>query len=324
LAVVLAWILSNIPGKQDQTYAEKRCAEQHLRYSEVESVIGVQGEKPSSSDQTASQNEYEQNGEPNWCDLAAQQSMANSTRWAVYAAWVSALVTIAGVILVAMTLHYTANALDEAKTATKVAQIGAEEAIKTNEITRQQLIASQRPWIKVTMQMADGMSFEDGALKTSVLFKMQNIGNYPAKNIWLDAAINIHKFGSGERPEIYLSRLIEDSKIKRPMPMGRFLFPNDEYSIRFIYTVSSEEMSAAKERMNFIFPVIVGCVRYDFDNSPIGHHSAFVREIFRKDTPRPITREQNRAPDVIFPDEGKIELADLVIRDSFNSANYAN
>jgi hypothetical protein len=243
-------------------------------------------------------------------DLQAQQDMAWSARIAWAIAAIVAIISLFGVIYVKKTLDATVGMLREAQT--------------TTQISQKQLVASQRPWLKIGMKMADGLSFRDGAMETSVLFTIKNVGNYPAKNIWLDATINVHQFGSGESAEAYLNRVIENSRIKRPIPMGKFLLPGEEYSAIYNFNIPKDAMDKATHEVDFVFPKIAGCVRYDFDTSTIGHHSAFVRELFRRDRPRPIATEKNRAADVIFPDEGKIEQADLVIRDGFHSGDYAN
>lgn len=278
MAVVLAWILSNIPGKQDQTYAEKRCTEQHLRYSEVESVIGVQGEETSSPDQSTSQNKYEQNTETKWCDLAAQQSMANSTRWAVYAAWVSALVTIAGVILVAMTLHYTANTLDEAKTATNVAQIGAEEARKTNEITRQQLIASQRPWIKVTAKINSGLWHTETEVRLKILFTVQNIGNHPASDIWIDATLARLEY-EFTPIQSRLDEMIAEALSRPRVPFASFLFPTEVFTAEHEIGVSKQDLP--EEFGGMLQIQMLCCVSYMSGTSPTRHRTILARDIKR-------------------------------------------
>jgi hypothetical protein len=94
--------------------------------------------------------------------------------------------------------------------------------------------------------------------------------------------------------------------------------------MKFEYEVDKDKLIKAMDFGNAIIPIIVGCVRYDFDTSPAGHCTAFVRELFRKDDPSRKSREKNRAVDVIFPDEGKIEGVYLEIRNGFGSRDYGN
>jgi hypothetical protein len=77
-------------------------------------------------------------------DLEAQTSMALWAFWTMAASGVSVFTAGLGVMLLLWTLR-------EQRRATNAAV--------------QQLIASQRPWLKITMNIVDGISFHDGGCK---------------------------------------------------------------------------------------------------------------------------------------------------------------
>lgn len=176
VAVHLAYVISNSAREQDQTYAEKQCTEQQLRHAQSRAKTNVEGVQPPSADQRTDQTNNEQKGEPDWCDLAAQQAMANSTRRTEWSAWASTILTLIGVILITFTLYFTAGTLDEAKVTAKAAIISGEAAQKAAKVAEDALKLGERAYLFPAIH-----GIQQGAHKqTLVILHLTNVGKTPA------------------------------------------------------------------------------------------------------------------------------------------------
>lgn len=135
------------------------------------------------------------------CDLAAQQSMAESTRWMNYAAWVAAFLTLCGVILLIGTLLYTksaavsakrmvdqavhtTNAAREAVTQAKAANRIADSAAKVaQEAFRETIISTDRAWIKIEIELHGPIVFSEGKITVQMRYYFKNVGRSPASRV---------------------------------------------------------------------------------------------------------------------------------------------
>ncbi len=73
------------------------------------------------------------------CDLAAQQSMADSTDWMNRAAWAGVTLTVLGLFLLWRTMRYTRDAADHTRVAANAARDAVDEAIRTTKIAEASL-----------------------------------------------------------------------------------------------------------------------------------------------------------------------------------------
>lgn len=125
-------------GKLDETTpkADSYAAEQCARYQEWHATAQMpilDGEQPAPTKESPNDQKQGDNQDPDWCDLAAQQSMAESTRGMEWATWLVSALTALGVYLIYRTLLYTRRTLDEARATTRVALKANEAAEKTAE-----------------------------------------------------------------------------------------------------------------------------------------------------------------------------------------------
>ncbi len=157
------------PHKQQSTYAEKRCAEYELQHARP-APLDLPSEEAAPAEKRASKTTNQQDEEPNWCDLAAQQSMANSTRGMEWAAWATVGLSFVGVILLGFTLLYTKETLGEANATARHARRQADDAERFGRL-----------------QNAAYLSFVEGKcviLNNTPIFEIvvKNDGNSPAIN----------------------------------------------------------------------------------------------------------------------------------------------
>jgi len=134
------------------------------------------------------------------CDLAAQQSMAESTHEMQNATWVTASLTAAGVLLLWLTLLATRGMLREAAKTTKAAELTVVEgekaseaslkaavaAIEANELARENFVASGRAWldfIDVRLPTSINVTAPDGSAALRVSATVANFGKTPATSV---------------------------------------------------------------------------------------------------------------------------------------------
>jgi hypothetical protein len=70
-------------------------------------LVVPESKQSTAADQRSDKGNDHQENDPDWCDLAAQESMANSTVWLKIAAWVSIGLSVPGLLLLGYTLRST-------------------------------------------------------------------------------------------------------------------------------------------------------------------------------------------------------------------------
>ncbi len=125
LSVGFDWVGLQKAATNTYTYAEQQCARQQAQHTAQAAPAIQEGQDVPSADPQPGQGDGREDREPDWCDLAAQQSMADATFGMEQAAWVALFLTAVGVALVWGTLYYTRETLKEAQnTATITREIG--------------------------------------------------------------------------------------------------------------------------------------------------------------------------------------------------------
>ncbi len=201
-------------------------------------------------------------------------------------------------------------------------------AQRSSEIAERSLIAANRPWIKVDIEVGGAILFNDNGANFTLNYSLKNIGHSPATNVWVSAkAITpmFSKDGTGTfNPRGELLRIIADRKNDAPGPFGFALFPEETIVQPMTVSISKEELARATAIGPVIYPRIVGSVSYrmGFDSQP--HQSGFIVEVRRNDAPRPITVEKRRWPAAIFIDEGDVPAADVRLFRSPIDGGYAD
>jgi hypothetical protein len=156
----------------------QRCAQQ--------TQAGTIGYNPTANEPvTADAQRQRENQEPDWCDLAAQQSMAESTLTASRAAIIGAWLTASGLVLLLLTLLYTRRTLEESSRAAKA----AEDAV---EVTREIGRAEVRAYLSLK---EFHIRFDSSG---TISFKpiIENNGNSPAIDV--ETCIKVTGFGGND------------------------------------------------------------------------------------------------------------------------------
>jgi hypothetical protein len=106
-------------------------------------------------------------------------SLTNTDVWMIS---LTALIAVAGVISATIfnsQLKVMQAQLDEMKSAGEDTRKAANAANESARVATRTLIASQRAWIR-----AEPLLFDQTGVTTSVAFKIANVGNVPAMNVW--------------------------------------------------------------------------------------------------------------------------------------------
>lgn len=238
-------------------------------------------------------------------DLKAQQSMASSAKIAWIVALISAGITLLGVIYVKRTLDATVGMLEQAQ--------------ETTRISQKQLMASQRPWLRVEIDIGGPLSNTENQTTVTVNIIVTNIGNSPAKEVSPNVGIYIaalpQRIGYGHPPAVDLS----DERVCRqlfPPKPGRdhaILFPNDKIGFTHTFFNSRLVVDVPKESRLHMFAY--GSAAYKFDTSGGIHRTAVIREIQRKVLT--LTRQN------IF-DDGEISAVEMEMDRNFYCDDFAN
>ena len=181
LPVGYKWFSENTRSHKYE-YAAERCAQQHPEYA-LGSLPVLDGNEAQPAPAQQGQGEKGQDApegqQPDWCDLAAQQSMADSTVWIMVAALVGIVLTVVGVGLIWRTLFYTRETLKEAQSAT-------EAALEAEQTTRKVGIFQLRAYVNIYKVRM--LRFNPGEIFT-VQCELRNDGQTPANNIRFAASI---------------------------------------------------------------------------------------------------------------------------------------
>jgi hypothetical protein len=183
VATIVCVLLFGLLGKSYVTseynssyYAEKCAGQYHDSSSPLSSVT------PSSSDFETRKPKTEKENEPNWCDLAAQHSVAESTIWTKWAAWTSVIFTAIGVFLIWRTLI-------EAGKTTNAAISASNAAWDTLQETKKIGAAQTRAFLN-----CKGGEFKFTDRTIEFLIDVENFGSTPSKSMNIKAALSAMYF----------------------------------------------------------------------------------------------------------------------------------
>jgi hypothetical protein len=207
-----------------------------------------------------------------------------------YSGAISALATIA-IAVYTVVLARVSNrqaklikeSIDEAVKATDQAKIAASAAIESNELSRNAMIAEQRPWVSIEIGLAGPLTWSDTGADFVFQFDLQNLGQSPALNVFVD--IEIHGFFGSNGIE--LQRNLSTRLRNRPfMVLGINLFPGKDARFQNRISIGPEAIEAITNRWasefntnsSWISPLLVGCVSY-FSVFDSRHETGFIRQI---------------------------------------------
>lgn len=219
-------------------------------------------------------------------DLAAQQSMAESTWQMAVAAWVAVGATLLGILLIWRTLVHTriaaiaaSDMVEQAKATTVAANASVDEARKATNVAHEAYLAEQRAWISVELDIDGPLRWytdRDGSRHASIdaSARITNIGKTPALNVHTQMDV---VFGWVEAKQA-VQKLARESR-HRNIDTSRMLIPRETYN-RPWGLGFAEEKARSHAAGEHIWPVIIGCVTYEIQRDKKLHQTAFAFALF--------------------------------------------
>lgn len=198
-------------------------------------------------------------GEIDECDLAAQQSMAESTRFMNYAAWIGVFLTVLGIALIYKTMLYTRDAATAAKETVIEARSATAAAIDTINVTRDLGIVSARAYVHYdSIRWISHRNIVTGQLVWRLRPAWKNTGATPTRSLRIFAGYPVRSeplptnFEFSEPPDSAIPTLIE--------PGGRIESG--------FYDLLAEDLLAVQRGEKYLYVWGVAVYRDIFPNTP--------------------------------------------------------
>jgi hypothetical protein len=174
--------------------------------------------------------------------------------------------------------------------AEQIATKSADAAKDSADIAKKTLIATQRPWLSVNLEIGSGLVFDDQGCRIVIKFRIKNVGNSPAVavHIWSEIVLNNEITNQKRVCALYGKDQIDLTQTFG----GDIIFPNDEITYGINLPITRAAIDQARNEIaeahnipvdNFISPSVVGCVSYRFAFDGSLHKSGFIAGLSRLD-----------------------------------------
>ena len=128
------------------------------------------------------------------------------------------------------------------ETANETASAAAKSALENVRLTEKQLVASHRPWIKVQIKLTgDLMRDSIGGWKIEVSFKMKNVGNTVAQNVYPNPGIYAGEGFVDELKKAQLKLAAEFKPIVDTNTAGFTIFPGQSFTVSVVIHVTKAD-----------------------------------------------------------------------------------
>jgi hypothetical protein len=198
------------------------------------------------------------------------------------------------------------------------------EARRAAEAAENIFVATQRPWVKVSIDVAGPLVYDETGANVAFRFTLENIGNSPARNVWVEARLIAQGIGVTDEPlsdARHIQRqLIAELKGRGPSPYGFVLFPKDVAAQDIPFTIPQDELTRITQRVDFMHIQLVGAVDYCSGFSAEPHQTGFVVEVGRRNG----AADGAMPPAPIYINEQDVAAEDLRLFRSMIHGSYAD
>jgi len=231
------------------------------------------------------------------------RELANYTLWlAILTAFVAAMGAAQGIFL------YRAD----------------RNAQRSTDIANRALIEAHRPWVKVMFQ-AGSFEFNANGAMLQIQFLLENVGSSPAENINISSKfIFMNMKNIKWNPFGEMEAFINERRSAKPWWHGETIFPGEKIVFPFNLGINCDELDQATVDIGAIYPTLLGTIEYRTRLDEKIHMTTFMLDIRRKREPRPYTVARNRAPNVIWREEGNVPPGEIVLERSFFGGSHAD
>lgn len=160
------------------------------------------------------------------------------------------------------------------------ARRAAVEARRSADIAHTALIAGERAWINVDLELTDPLVFErSGGVSAGVAVKITNIGKTLALNVHTHVDLTLDHRNAPER----VSRLAAEQRLENTT-YSRNLLPSQSY-LRPWYPTSHPSEFEEYSLGGTVLPVVIGCVTYQIWPDLSLHQTSFCFMLSADDIP---------------------------------------
>lgn len=263
----------------------------------------------------------ENRGETSLWQKARTDPVALFTFWLVV---FTAVLSGVGVIQLKFLARAEAISANSAQTARDSAEI-ARRAAETSD---KALLAANRAWIKVDIQVGGPIKYDVNGANFTFNFILKNIGRSPATNVWVNPKIILSYPDSGKPSGLDAPRLlraeIAEEKKARPDPFGFAIFPDENVVQPISVSVPNDEITRATQIINAIYPTVYGAVAYRMGLDESVHHTGFIFQVQRDPQPRKFTIDNKKWPAAIWVEEGDVPPDQVSLTRSPLEGGYAD
>jgi hypothetical protein len=167
-----------------------------------------------------------------------------------------------------------------------MAKAAVDAAIESNRLSRELFVSSERPWVLVDhVQVKSALVFDETGAHLDFDLTLRNTGKSPARNVTVEAKLypmSPPLSDPGEEKNAFVLST-EDSKTYMPKSRMVLHHAQDEMLQRHVFIPKKDlEKAINLADSEFIIPVIIGSVRYEFIADDEFHYTHFMYSVSRE------------------------------------------
>lgn len=167
-----------------------------------------------------------------------------------------------------------------------LAEAAVHAAIESNRLSRELFVSGERPWVLVDrVQVKSALVFDEVGVHLDFDLTLKNAGKSPARNVTVEARLypmSPSLSAPGDEKNAFVLSA-EDSKTYVPKSRMVLHHAQDETLQRHVFIPKKDmENAISLEDSEFIIPVIIGSVRYEFIADNEFHYTHFMYNVSRE------------------------------------------
>lgn len=167
-----------------------------------------------------------------------------------------------------------------------LAQTAVDAAVESNRLSRELFISSERPWVLVDqVQVKSALIFDETGVHLDFDLTLKNTGKSPARNVTVEARLYPMSPSLSDHGDDKTAFVLSAEDSKTYVPKSRMVLHHgqDETLHRHVFIPRKEmEKAIGLEDTEFIIPVIIGSVRYEFIADNEFHYTHFMYGVSRE------------------------------------------